>query len=1416
MSAARPAAAAVLGLFEPGIRSWFVDSFAGPTEIQAMAWPAIAAGEHVLVSAPTGSGKTLTAFLWALNRFANGSCQTGATRVLYVSPLKALNNDIQRNLLAPLDALTARAAVPHIRVATRSGDTPQSERQRLLRRPPEILITTPESLMLLLTSARGRHALSAIATVIVDEVHALADNRRGTLLLTALERVVDIAGEFQRLALSATVRPLQGIARFVAGSDQHDAARPMRIFEASHGKQIELRIRFPAAARQAAENGQKVWEPLADSFRQIIARNRATLFFTNSRRLAERLTVAINKNQPEPLAYAHHGSLAREVRVRVEERLKAGELQAIVATSSLEMGIDIGTLDEVVLIQSPPSVAATLQRIGRAGHGVGEVSHASLFPTFAQDFVDAAALAVAVAERDIEPLQPLENPLDVLAQIIVSMTASEPWSVAALYALLRRSGPYARLPREHFDLVLEMLAGRYAGTRIRELKPRISYDRIRQVVQAQHSAVLAMYNAGGVIPDRGYFQIRHLDSGTVIGELDEEFVWEASTGQVFSLGTQNWQIHRITHNDVLVRATASSASAPPFWRAERQSRSFHYARRVALLLEHAEQRLAAGDHDGLLEQLVSGHGFDTVAAEELVGYLQRQREAVGGALPHRHHLLVERVLSGPGGYRGPLQPQLLVIHTFWGGRVNRPWALALGAGLQRRGDDAEVHADDNVVVVQSRQPLEPDQVLSLVTASNLQTLLRQSLESSGFFGARFREAAGRALLLTRQRFNARLPLWMSRLQAKKLMSAVADFSDFPLLLEAWRTCLSDEFDLPALQTCLAELEDATVAVTYRVTASPSPFAGNATFDQISRYMYADDSPERRGASGLSDDLIRSAVHDATLRPRLEAETVALFVAKRQRREPGYAPESANEWAEWVKERVLLPTPDAPAGLDHPDVVTITAGQRRWLCHRELLQALQVSGLAGDARLPQPIPPVADARGAVELALEALSFYGPVTRTDIAQILPTIPAGLLEEREALVCGQLLADDDASYYCDADNLEAMLRLQRARKRPQLEPQPIAALPGFVAGWQGLAADLPAEEYLQPLRGYRAPVAVWLHDLPAARHQQWAEHSLERLLPELGLSWQGAGTGQIRIGYGEDLALLDEPPVDRDDTVAELFLDPGARYPFLQLADRQTAPLHDFNERWWRAVWRGEVSADTLTPLRQGVARDYKLASESASGQPPPRARGRRPAPRAPRYGRSAYADVWAGNWLLLPRPEPTADALIGQEDARERARMLVDRYGVVCRELANREGGQLRWPALFRALRLMELAGEVVAGYFFQGLSGPQFAAPAALDALRRRQPPPADFWMSAVDPASPCGLGLDWPELPQRRSGNYLAFAAGHLASVVENQGKRLTFLLPPGDPQLAVAVAPLGFLLARERRLNLDLINGVAAADSPY
>lgn len=1407
-----------IAAFEPVIRQWFESRFPAPTRVQTESWPRIAAGEHLLATAPTGSGKTLTAFLWSLNQFASGAWETGHTRVVYISPLKALNNDIRENLLEPLTELKALGGFPDIRVQTRSGDTPASERQRMLRKPPEILITTPESLSLLLTTRNGQNALTRVETVIVDEVHAVADNRRGVALMTSLERLVDLSGDFQRLALSATVEPLEEIAAYLGGFDETGAARPVSVVRADAEKRIRFRVRFPEAVQQALENGEKIWDPLADAFRDLIEHNNSTLFFTNSRRLAEKITLKINEDRPGPLAYAHHGSLAKDIRSTVEQRLKAGELRAIVATSSLEMGIDIGHLDEVVLVQSPPSVAATLQRIGRAGHRVGETSVGTLFPTHAQDFLEAAVLAEAVDARDIEPLTPLTGCLDVLAQIIISTTAQTDWPLDDLYALLKRSAPYHDLGRDQFELVIEMLAGRYAGSRVRELKPRISYDRIHGTVKALKSAVLAFYANGGTIPDRGYYKLRHADSGALIGELDEEFVWEATVGQTFALGTQNWQVQRITHNDVLVRQAPSGSNAPPFWRSESFNRSFHFSERIGSYLEHAECALREHREEDLTRSLVAERGFDDPAAAELVDYLGRQREATSGPLPHRHHLLLESIQAGPGGYKGPDAISQMVLHTFWGGRLNRPWALALAAALEARLDYVpEVHADNNAIAIQLKTPMDPAELLSLVRADNFRGLIRGALEQSGFFGARFRECAGRALLLTRSRFNQRLPLWMSRLQAKKLMTTVSQYSDFPVSLETWRTCLDDEFDLDRLAAMLAELADGHLNWSFVRTATPSPFAANITFDQISRYMYADDSPERRGPSSLSDRLIADVLAHEQLRPRLKPATVQRFEEKRQRRHPDYQPTDPQGWQEWVKERLLIPESEYDGSDD--GLIWISdlprPGEedpvRRWITHPELAKGLIDSGLITTAQLAAEVADVPDSRDALQLALDVLSFYGPRTRAEIETLLPSVPDGLFAEDADWVSGTLLEDATETFFCDSDNYEILLRFQRAALRPEVVAKPATALPGMLVRWQGFN-QRPSSDTLVDgllcLKGYSASLKVWLDDLLPARYGALAHGAMEEAMQTAELNWFGTGREAMTLAFPEDQSLLrgSDDSTEVPESVLTGFTDTSARYTFVQLADARPESLDTFAESFWDAVWQGWLSADSLTPLRQGIERGFALKPMTA---------GRMDMRRARRGAFRGEPRGFSGNWQLNTREMPEADPLTALEDDKERARLLLDRYGFLCRELANREGGRLRWAKLFRALAMMELAGEIISGYFFEGLSGPQFMTPAALQTFSRESPA-MNYWFNATDPASPCGLGLGDPALPQRRPQNYLSYLDDQLALVVENGGNRLTFHLSADHPRLTETLAPLEHLLARERRVMVATINDQDARTSPY
>ncbi|NUP99887.1 MAG: DEAD/DEAH box helicase, partial [Armatimonadetes bacterium] len=857
-----------LELFHPLIAAWFRRRYGRPTDVQAAAWPVIAAGEHVLVTAPTGSGKTLTAFLWAINQLAVGAWERGQVRVLYVSPLKALNNDIRRNLRQPLWELNdafgdAGEIFPEINVLTRSGDTAPAERQRMVRRPPEILITTPESLNLILSSTRSREMLRGVETVILDEIHAVAATKRGTHLITAVERLVPLAGEFQRLALSATVRPLELVAQFVGGyhvegspGEPRYRPRPLRVVRSAKPKQYECRVHSPGVTA-IGPPVDTWWPALIEELKEVVRRNRSTLIFTNGRRMCEKLALLLNDGESPPLAYAHHGSLSRETRAVVEARLKAGELAAIVATGTLELGIDIGSLDEVALVETPFDVAAAIQRIGRAGHQVGETSRGLLFPLHGRDFLQAAVMCRCVANQDIEAVRPIAGALDVLAQVIVSMVVVEAWDIDHLYEFLQTCWPYHGLPRRQYDLVLAMLAGRYAESRIPALQPRLVLDPLDNLVRAREGARQLVQQSGGTIPDRGYYTMRHQDSRARIGELDEEFVWERRPGDRFTLGTQTWRIEQVTDSDVLVSPAASSAGAP-FWRGEPSHRTNHFSNRIAELLEEMNDQLGPAATARLEQEF----GLSPAAANQLESFLSRQRTVTGRELPHRHHLLIETIDPQELG----AEASWVVLHTFWGGSLNRPFALALQTAWQERhGTAIQAFADNDTLVLSLPYEVRGEEILALVAPEEIDPLLRRGLESSGFFGARFRESAGRALLLSRGLPGRRMPLWLTRLRAKKLLETAARYEDFPILTETWRTCLDDEFELDLLRERLTELRAGEIRWSECHGREPSPLAESIVWGHTNELMYLDDTPAG-GRSALRDDLLREAVFSAHLRP----------------------------------------------------------------------------------------------------------------------------------------------------------------------------------------------------------------------------------------------------------------------------------------------------------------------------------------------------------------------------------------------------------------------------------------------------------------------------------------------------------------------------------------------------------------------
>lgn len=1473
-----------LNQFHPLVARWFEERLGEPTAVQREAWPKIAAGEHLLITAPTGSGKTLAAFLWALNQLVTGQWPTGSTSVLYISPLRALNYDIQRNLLGPLDELrkvfeTAGEIFPEIRVLTRTGDTPQSDRRQMLRRPPEILISTPESLNLMLSSKGGRSILGSLSTVILDEIHAVFGTKRGVYLMTAVDRLVRLSGEFQRIVLSATIRPLESVAEFAAGFRMTGepgrpsyAPRAVSIVRSEEKKEYDLRIYAPGGVEQRGEGGT-IWDRLAEEVKKIISRNRSTLVFVNSRRLCEMLTLKINQDEEQSVAYAHHGSLSLEIRAEVERKLKAGDLRAIVATNSLELGIDIGSLDEVVLIQSPFSISSAIQRVGRSGHQVNEVSRGTLFPTHPKDLLEAAVLASAILDQDIESSKAPLSPLDVLSQVIVSMVGVETWEIDALFATLKASYPYRHLSREQFDLVLHMLAGRYADSRVRELKPLVSVDRLDNTVAARRGALQILYLSGGVIPDRGYFHLRHQETHARIGELDEEFVWEASVGDTFTLGTQNWQINRITHNDVLVLPASPRAGAPPFWKAEENNRDFHFSDRIGRFLEEAEANL---DDPDFRERLHRENRMTQESAEELIGFLKSQREATGASLPHRHHLVVEFVSTGPGGAPG----RQAVIHTLWGGRVNRPLAMALDAAWRLKfGYRPELYVSDDCIVILLPNEISGEELLSMTPSTQIESLLRARLEGSGFFGARFRECAGRALLLPRAKFKERMPLWLSRLRSQKLLDAVMGYEDFPILLETWRACMQDEFDLESLKQVLTELESGSISWTEVRTALASPFAQSDWWRQVNQYMYMDDSPRSDKTSKLRGSLLRDLVFSPGLRPTVSRGLVERFELKRKRLSPGYSPRTSRDLLDWVVERVAIPEGEWKELLeamirDHGVDPSSSAefqdklvqlypetAKEPLVVAREMLTQIvgRIYGLDRPVRLESlaQVPfsmehlgsegDEEDPEDGADLLGQWLQFYGPVTPRWIRETLGIEDAWLelaledLIDSQKVLQGHLITEGDLDEVCDSENFEILLRLGRIESTPVFEPLGIEWLPLFLADYQGLTKPKEGIDGLfnsmEQLLCYPAEAGIWEAEIFPARLRPYDPSWLDTLMQEEALCWLGGEGHRVTFCFGSDLELLQEEREKESAWLSEesnrkggdlfqagegpidaLFSDPDGRYDFSALLRMSNTGEMEIARHLWDALWQGRVTNDTVTTLRRAVMNRFKLPGTAVESQRRPRLRaGRRLRPVEKRE-----APFFSGNWHLVPRPEPPEDLLETEERRKDRVRLLLDRYGILFRELLQKEWPALRWSSLFRTLRIMELSGEVMAGLFFDGIPGPQFISHRAFRRLQRNLPEDSVYWMNATDPASLCGVQLESIRgmLPPRIPSTHLVYRGKRLVLVSKRNGKDLLFSVSPDDPDLPEYVAPVRHLLTRKfqpiRRVLIETINGEKAAQSSY
>ncbi len=1457
-------------MFHPLIREWFQKKYKAATDIQEKAWPVIASGNNLLLTAPTGSGKTLTAFLWALDRLISGVWETGSTSVLYISPLKALNNDIQRNLLSPLGELRELAEkkgvpFPNIRTLTRSGDTPSSERQKMLRHPPEILITTPESLNLILTARKSRNILLSVKSVILDEIHAIAAGKRGTHLITAVERVCRLSGEFQRIAISATIRPLDRIADFVGGYKQTGSGyekRDVETIESRSSKNLQIAVRFPDYDK--IRNGDdSIWEEMCGEFKTIIKSSKSTLIFVNSRRLAEKLTLILNRGEEEIIAYAHHGSLSKELRFLIEKRLKAGELSAIVATSSLEMGIDIGELERVILVQTPFSIASSVQRIGRSGHSVGDTSKGVLFPTHGMDLLNAAVTAKMSTDQDIEEVTPVRSPLDLLSQILISITSVSPWNIDELYAFIRCSYPYRGLAREEFDMVLEMLEGGYEETKIRELKARISIDRISNTVAAKKGAGFLIYSSGGTIPDRGYYSLVLKNSGARIGELDEEFVWERSTGDRFSFGTQKWKITGIDDKKVEVIPWSGSLNINVFWKAEEISKSYHFQKETGDFLELWNDSLDAPE---FIRELSSGHFMETGAAEKLRDFLLFQKKLTKTDLPHRHHILIEHSKDNSGG--DPFRQ--VIIHTGWGGKINKPFSYALSAAWEKRNLQMEFFSDNNSILLL----LLPEEknirsVFNTVTSDNIEELLLAKLEGSNFFGSRFRENAGRALLLPSAGFKKRMPLWFNRLRSRKLLESVSSYKNFPIILETWKTCIEEEFDIKNLKLLLDEVSGGRIKISEIHTPAPSPFTSGLLWKNTDKHMYGDDTPFSGGNPGERKDIIKEMVFSSGIRPALKGADIEKFRKKLQRTLPGYSPGDNTDLIDWVKERLLIPQQEwtelmSAIRRDHengptPENTLI----RRRLIKIRLKDTAEISVAAIEAiprilftldltmesckfsEIDSGAPLSVESAKTLSSQMSAyrkqsrkgenteaenlvsqwLSYYGPVPVEFPEKILGPSGKIIQNAADSLVRNKIAVRDlfsetkETVELCDAENLERLLYFIKKKAIPDFTPLSSEHLPLFLARIQGLVpdGDLKLTEVLDKMIGYPAKTHCWETGFFPARLPGYKTGDLDKLLMESDLEWFGCGKERVSFRFSSEAELVG-PGLNLNKREQNLLPDNAGKYNFREIKKFSGIGTKELADRIWKELWKGSVLCDSWETLRKGFLNGFKLPENPGEESG------------ASRYGRRRTASFkrWhaslplTGGWYSPEYGDREMDLIEEEEVVKDRIRQLLLRYGILFKELLTGELPPFRWKKIFRSLRIMELSGEILSGCFFEEIPGLQFISRPAFSLLTQGLPKDNFYWLSAADPASLCGTALPLlkTDLPKRLASTRIVYKGTGIMLICRKNFNDMEFRIAPEHPDMNNVLDILRTMFIRDFnppvKIKVSSINGKPVELSEY
>jgi ATP-dependent helicase Lhr and Lhr-like helicase len=1392
-------------LFSPATNAWRQAAFAGPTEVQEQGWPAIAAGDHTLMCAPTGSGKTLAAFLWCIDQLLNEPEPPALERcrVLYVSPLKALTVDVDRNLRAPLRGIALAAQdreleLPQLRVGIRSGDTPADERRKMQRQPPDILITTPESLYLLLTSA-ARQMLASVRWVIVDEIHTMTPSKRGAHLAVSMERLSRICRrDPQRIGLSATQRPLETAAKFLGG-----AGRDVTIIDAGKRCTMELAVEVGvdemAAPASPGGEGQEtlrrgMWPAIEPRLLELIKKHRSTIIFVNSRRRAERLAGELNELASEDLVRTHHGSISKEQRLQAEEALKAGRLPALVATSSLELGIDMGAVDLVVLVGSPQSVASGLQRVGRAGHTVGALSRGVLMPVHRGDLLETAAIVGGMLEAQVEKTKGPQTPLDILAQQIVAMAAMDEWEIDELQSVITRAQPFVNLGRRSLETVLDMLSGRYPSDDFAELRPRLVWDRSAGRIRARAGAQSLAVISGGTIPDRGLYTVHILDDGRRVGELDEEMVYELRPNQTFILGATTWRVAEITPSQVLVTPAPGEPGTLSFWHGDLVGRPVE----VGAAMGRLTREIAGSERAAAERKLRDELCCDIRAARNLVNYIHDEKAATG-YVPDDKTIVVESFRDQLGDWR-------VCVLSCWGARVHAPWALAVAGRLRQELACAveEIHDDDGFALRFPDSDAPPGLDELLLDPEEVGQIVMEQLTGSALFASRFRENAARSLLLPRRRPGQRTPLWQQRQRSADLLGVAAAYPEFPVLAETVRECLADVFDMDALTDLMRRIRSREVRMVAVTTEKASPFATSLVFDYVAQYMYEGDAPlaERRAqALTLDAELLAELLGNEELSDLLDPEAIAATELELQFLEKERRPRDADQATDILRRIGDLTTAEVLArGITEAwlDELSATSriveirlgGEMRWIAVEDAARYRDLLGVALPAGLPEAF--TAEDGGELSgLLLRYASSHVPFLPRDVAERLGLphkLIAGELDrlvEAGRLHLGHFIGDLGQRQYCHPNVLRLLRRRSLAKLRHEVEPTSPDALARFLPAWHGVGtAGTPELDIVAQLEGAAIPASVLERDVLPARISNYAPHMLDAMLSSGEVVWIGRGTlgkhdGRVAIYRREAVAALAGEPVDPPgaevhDLIRAHLREKGASF----FSDIRIATLDAGGNdpefllgAIWDLVWSGELTNDSFAPVRALL-----MGGRAVLG--------------SRRRGRPGMAPALAGRWSLV---ENLRRDLAPEQTARLRAETLLARYGVLTREAVLGEQIAGGFVGLYPVLRAFEESGRARRGYFVEGLGGSQFALAGAADRLRTfRDGGGGVVALAATDPANPYGAVLPWPQAKVR-----LARVAG--AYVVLDQGQPVLYLQRGGRALVTLGAVDPGHIEALMR-----------------